>query len=238
MMTMRRSRRLAVLGLALAASFMHAGWARAAQLSFNLNAQPGEGRIAYAGGAAPLVGGNLGVLTVKGLDTPNSHDEALAVEKGTLNFSTGAFTNATPANPGVTSSAQNWNFAPGGSLTVSGGIPSLGIADGTPLLTGAFTDSTFVRSLGVADLKVQGGAVFNVVNSQLAAYFGMPTGASAYVGGLSTMFAAAGTAPGAFSSSGYTSGQITTTPVPEPTTFVVLAVAFGAGFAWRRRRSA
>ena len=58
-----------------------------------------------------------------------------------------------------------------------------------------------------------------------------------YVGGLSTLFAASGTAPGAFSSNGYTSGQLTTTPVPEPTTLAVFILTLGTGLAYLRRRA-
>ncbi|MFO0908489.1 MAG: PEP-CTERM sorting domain-containing protein [Isosphaeraceae bacterium] len=244
MMTMSRGAgwRPILLGWAVAVGLsVAAGTAHASYLSFNLNAQPGSGRISYKGGSNPLEGTDLGILTVKGIDTPSQDGEALLVNKGTLNFKTGP--SLTSAQPSVTSAATEWNFSAGGSLTVSGGIPALGIPDGTPLVTGSFSDPSFVRSLHTGplpgtDLKVQGGAFVNIVNDKLANYFGLPLNAPHYVGGLSTLFSASGNPGEAFSSEGYTSGQLTTTPVPEPSTLVVLTVAAGVGLAYRRRRSA
>jgi hypothetical protein len=238
MMTSNAGWRSAVFALALAAVLMHATAARAAYMSFSLNAQPGAGRISFAGMGAPLVGTDLGVLAVKGLDTPSNADVALALSNGSLNFSTGTYTGATPENASLPTSPKDFHYAPGGTLTISGGVPALGIPNGTPLLTGSFSDSAFVRPIGTANLDVQGGAFINVVNDKLAQYFGLPVGGTLYTGGLSTLFAAIGDSAGAFSSTGYTNGQVTTTPVPEPTTLAVFAVALGSGLAWYHRRRA
>jgi hypothetical protein len=238
MMTINAGRRSAVLALALAAVLTHATAARAAYMSFSLDAQSGAGRISFAGTGTPLVGTDLGLLTVKGLDTPSNADVALPLSNGSLNFSTGTYTGATLENPSISTSPKDFHFAPGGTLTVTGGVPALGIPDGTPLLTGSFSDSAFVRPLGTGNLDVQGGAFINVVNDKLAQYFGLPVGAALYTGGLSTLFAASGDKSGAFASTGYTSGQVTTTPVPEPTTLAVFVVALGSGLAWYHRRRA
>ena len=69
-------------------------------------------------------------------------------------------------------------------------MTSLGIKTVKPLLTGTFSQDTFVRSLGTGDLKLQGGAFINSVDPSLAAYFGLPSGGTMYLGGLSTLFSA------------------------------------------------
>jgi hypothetical protein len=237
------------LAVAVAAGPGAAGARAAGYISFDLDPQGGSGRVSYspqqAGGA--LVGSNLGVLDVKGVGTPLHDGTSITISQGALNFSTGMFSGTSPVVSPTTvgpvspaSAALNqWDFAAGGSMAITGGIAALGIAPGTPLLTGSFTGTTFVRPLPGSDLKVQGGALINVVNPVLAAYLGLPVGGSVqYVGGLSTLFAASSTAPGAFSSNGYSDGQVTTTPVPEPGALAVFTLAVGGGLALLRRRSA
>jgi hypothetical protein len=242
MRTNEAGRRSWVLALAVAVVAGPGGAAVRASgyISFDLNPQGGTGRIAYTAAAAGaagngVVGSNLSVADVKGVGTPQHSGDSLAVTQGVVNFSTGPFTGTGTITP--SSVAKEWQFAPGGSLTVTGGIAALGVAPGTPLLTGTFTDPTFVRPLsGTTDLKVQGGALMTLVNYRLASYLGLPVGSTvSYVGGISTFFAATGTAPGSFSSDGYTSGYVTTTPVPEPGALAVFALAVGCGLAWMRR---
>ena len=226
-----------VFTLALALGCLAAAGTRpvsAAYLSFNLNADSSAGRVAYAGGATPLVGKDLGVLSVKGLDTKLNPNGLLALSHGSVDFSTGIFSAAVPTSA-TGSTPPEYRFGSGGNMTVSGGIPSLGIPDGSALLTGQFSEASFLRPLAGTDLKVTGGAFFNVVNDKLAAYFGLPAGATAYVGGISTMFAAPAGANGSFTSSGYASGLVTTTPVPEPTTLVLFGVLSAGGIVWSRR---
>jgi hypothetical protein len=207
-------------------------WATAAtadQITFTLSPQAGDGRITFAGGSTPLTGTSLGVSNVTGLGTPTHGGGALSLDTGQLTFNTGNFT-------GASLGGKEWDFASGGNLLVTGGIASLGIAPGSALLTGTFSNGTAVRSLDPTDLKVQGSAFFSVVNPTLAAYFGLPTGGSILNGGLSTMFAAAGTAPAGFSSSGFSSGTVTTEPVPEPGMLVVFGVLAAGGVAITQRR--
>lgn len=228
------ARRTSVLVAALGAALTFAVPARAAFLSFNLQPQTGDGRISYAGGSTALVGKNLGLASINGLDTPSHDKESLVVENGALAFNTGPFTGTTPDGTSVASAAKDWNFGSGGSVTLTGGIPALGIPAGSNLLSGTFSDPSTVRPLGGNDLKVQGAAVLSDVNKQLAQYFGLQTGVM-YTGGISTLFSAAGNAPSGFSSTGYTAGQVTTTPVPEPGTLALFALTLGCVAALRRR---
>src|SRR5262249_22991554 len=91
---------------------------------------------------------------------------------------------------------------------------------------------------GNKDLKMQGGAFVNVVNDKLASYFGLPSGGFPYKGGLSTFFSAPGDPPGTFSSQGFTSGSLTTSPVPDPAPSAAFPLLPGCGIVWLRRRSA
>lgn len=217
---------LAAVGVGLASSRVaEAG----ANLTFTLAPQSGNGRISYAGGQSALTGDGLGVASVNGLSTPSHAGGALAIDAGALKFATG--------NPSQTNAATKaWDFGPGGKLELDGGIAALGIKPGTALLTGSFTQDTFVRSIGTGDLKLQGGAFFNVVNPTLAAYFGLPTGGTAYLGGLGTLFSAPTNAAGGFSSLDLTSGSVTTSPVPEPGTLAIFAALTTGGLALAHRR--
>ena len=202
-------------------------------LSVTLSPQSGEGLIKYAGGSSALDGEKIGVDSVTGLNTPNNGPSTkLPVVHGSLSFNTGAFL-------GGDASGTQWDFAGGGHVTVEGTIPSLGINTEKVLLTGAFSDPSFVKSLNNGGgLKVQGGAFFSVVDPTLAAYFGLPTGGVLYSGGLSTLFKAEGTSPNAFSSNGFTGGTLTVSPVPEPGMLVVFGSLAVGGAAWVRRRRA
>jgi hypothetical protein len=83
---------------------------------------------------------------------------------------------------------------------------------------------------------VQSGAFFNVVNDKLGAYFGLPVGGTAYAGLLTTQFASDASPGATFSSSGFSGGQVTTTPVPEPAALAAFGLVLGGGLAWLRRR--
>lgn len=213
------------LTLGLAAERVEAS----ANLTFTLTPQAGDGRINYAGGAAPIVGEDLRVASVKGLGTPDNGDVVLPLDDGTLTFKTGNLS-------GTTAAGSELNFAPGGHLELEGGIPSLGIKPGTALVTGSFTKDTFMRTMGDGDLKIQGGAFFNVVNPILAAYYGLPTGGSLFLGGLGTLISAPTNSAGGFTSAGLTSGSVTTAPVPEPATLAVFTALAVGGLIYVRRR--
>jgi hypothetical protein len=220
------------LGLAIAALGLGVatGQARASEnLTFTLTPQADAGLISYAGGAAPLVGGNLGVSSVTGLTTGLHTGSSLSLDSGTLSFTTGNFSGDPISNEA--------DFSSGGKLEIDGGIAALGIAPGTALMTGSFTGDTIVKSVGMRNLKIEGGAFFNVVNPTLAAYFGLPVGGTMYSGALATLFAAPTNSNGSFSDSGLSSGSVTTAPVPEPGTFLVFAALVGSGLVYRRRRA-
>jgi hypothetical protein len=233
-----RVRAVLTLATAVAAGLFAAGRAGAApNLTFTLTPQSGEGRIHFNGGSGALFGDTLGVSSVKGLSTPSHADAVLPLADATLQFKTGGLVAASPVGPAAAGPiTTEWDFGPGGSLELDGGISTLGIAPGTKLITGTFSNQSFVKSLGAGDLHVQGGAFVNVVDPTLAAYYGLPTGGTMYLGGLATLFAAPSASITGFSSTSVTSGSLTTQPVPEPGSLLVLAALSAGGLALRHRR--
>jgi hypothetical protein len=78
------------------------------------------------------------------------------------------------------------------------------------------------------------------VNPALAAYFGLPTGGAMSTGVLTTIFAAAGSPPSGFTSNGFSSGDVTSSPslaaVPEPGALAVFGILATGGIAYLHRR--
>ena len=183
--------------------------AQTPDLSVTLSPQEGNGLLKYAGGSSVLDGENIGVESITGLGTPlHGPSTTLPVVNGSIDFNTGAFS-------GGNAAGTEWDFGPGGFVTLRGAVPSLGIGTNTVLMTGTFSDPSFVKSLNGQGLKVQGGAFLSVVDPTLASYFGLPTGGVLYSGGLSTLFRADGTSPSSFVSDGFTGGTLTVAPVAD-----------------------
>ena len=206
---------------------LFASWGAAAQactLDLNVSAEDCQGVVGYGGGSTPLVGSGLGVASITGTDSPLHPDQVLNLMGGQLDFTTGAFSG--------TAGGTGWNFAKGGSVSVTGAIPSLGIAAGTVLLEGSFTGTTTVRPQDASDLKALGATSLHVVNPQLASYLGLSTG-STISSRVSDIFHAQGTPGSSFVSECPTSGEVT---VPEPGMIELYASTLLGLTAWGRRR--
>src|SRR5262249_14176980 len=83
------------------------------QIDFNVIATT-TGSISYAGGANPLKGSNISVDNVVGLNTPMNNNVLRNCISCTLTFMTGNLSGSTPLT--------NWEFASGGTITLTGGI--------------------------------------------------------------------------------------------------------------------
>jgi hypothetical protein len=209
-------------------TLLFASWAAAAQactLDLNVSAADCQGVVGYDGGSTPLVASGLGVDSITWTDTPRNPNQELNLTGGQLDFTTGAFRG--------TAGGTGWNFAKGGSVSVTGAIPSLGIAAGTVLLEGSFTGTTTVRPQDASALNVLGATSLHVVNPQLASYLGLSTG-STIASRVSDIFHAQGTPGASFVSDCSTSDQQVT--VPEPGMLQLYASTLLGLTAWGRRR--
>jgi hypothetical protein len=198
-------------------------------------AAPTTGSITYAGGAAPLIGTEISVDNVTGLNTVLNNHVSFDILGGVLNFTTGNL---------VGSNASTWSFGGGANsfITLTGSVDlnddGIGDISGV-LMTGQFGTASVTNLGGV--FKIAGASFFDFKDPELLALFGLPTSLPngdplMYAGNFNISFNAAGTPPNGFRSTEVLSGDITNTPVPEPGTIVLLGAGLlGLGFYGRKR---
>ena len=140
-------------------------------LTFDLN-PPTSGTVSYAVANGPLVGTDVQVDTVVGLDTAANPNVVLACCGCKLQFTTGNL---------IASTSTAWVFNPGGSIMLTGGIDlnnngcgDAGDLPSTILLTGSFTGYTSVLKEGQL-LKVAAGSFRDTKDNGLPPFYGLPT---------------------------------------------------------------
>lgn len=186
------------------------------------------GTISYNGSGGALVGIDIAIDTLRGIDTP-LNSGVYACTSCFLNFTTGTNTSEGP---------PVWLFGGGGVFEITGTVAAAG-ASGT-LLTGTWTGAAAIGFGGVpGTFDIQfGGSGIDTKNPDLLTFFGIsPT----------TPFSFAQTeisGGASVGSDGSISGtvhevDVINTAVPEPTTLGLLGAGlFGVGALLRRRRSA
>lgn len=199
---------------------------------------PTTGSISYGGGGNPLVGTNISVDNLVGMDTLLNDGAQFNLLNGALNFTTGNLTE---------SSAASWHFGggAGSSITLTGtidvngnGSADYGDITGT-LLSGGFGTAEVIYYGGKFNIA---GAAFNDYKTpQLLDLYGLPKFLTngeplPYSGNFNISFFAAGTPPHGFASTKVLSGDIVNTPIPEPGTILLLGAGLiGFGIYGRSR---
>lgn len=237
-------RKRTVLALALALGVGLTLPAQAYLLDFTVSSiNPGV-FISYGGGypsGPPLVGSNLKVIDVTLMDDLGRKlSPTITIHNRILNFQTGPqvyyFSN-------IPSATYLWMFggiSPQGSITLQGGIPSLNMSDGTTLLSGSFGTASVTEPAPVSGnsfFYVAGSNFTDNKNDVLLAYLGIPrqTANGNFNPGFAASFASA---PGAFTSTMVTSGNILNHLAPFSSNLLLLGCGLMGlvGLRYRRRR--
>jgi hypothetical protein len=151
-----------LLGLLAALLLLSATTVQAAILKFDDPVIPG-GTVTYDGIGGPAIGDDILLQSIQGLGTPLNDGVTLDCVGCLLDFTTGANISEGPAL---------WNFGPGGTITLTGAVPALGLPAGTLLLSGTFSGTPNEITGG------DGFGLFAAVgsddkNATLAAFFGL-----------------------------------------------------------------
>lgn len=208
------------------------------QIDFGI-VSPTGGSISFAGGVNPLVGTNITVDLLVGLNTPLNSGPRFNCIGCLLNFTSGALEGST---------ATTWDFGggPNSGITIVGGIDVNGngildagdIPANTVLLTGNFGNVS-VKKFPGSPFKIAGAAFLDTKDNKLEALFGLPD-LPGWLGNFNISFDATGAPPNGFASTHVFSGDVLNTlpvpPVPEPATLLLLGTGLlGLGGAARRK---
>jgi hypothetical protein len=198
--------------------------AHAAAIQFTIEPPllgPG-GSVSFAGGSAPLIGEDLRISEITGIDTPLNSGVSLTCTLCQLDFETGAYF-------GDLLFVSGWD-PDGSSVVITGGVniePGLPfeIPGGSILLSGAFSsivlDAHVDAPQADISLHLTAAMIDNVNHPVLAQFFGLDVFDTSR---LLVSFTANGILPDPIESTRILGGHITS--VPEPDTW--LAVVVGA----------
>lgn len=217
----RITKLLAVMALVLAFGGAMTMSAQAFVIDFFIS--PGAGQISYAGGDAPLVGANIPIVSVLGIDTPDHAGIMYAVTNGFLNFATGN-----------QDGSSGWNFLGGGTITITG-TTSFG-ASGTLLenTTVGFLNAQVI-SLGDTGFKIAGAAFMDTKNEFLKSWFGV-SDLPQFTGALNISFLTNATPPDEFISDVVLSGDVANAPVPPSVLLLGSGLLGLTVLGWRRKK--
>lgn len=214
-----------------------AGRASADTIDFVI-APPTPGSISFAGGTAPLIGSNIEVDSLVGLDTPANASVPIDCIGCILSFETGGLTGFSSS---LSSGVDQWTFGSGGEISIFGALDLDGDGnvdlDSRTLLSGTFGLAEVIKvSDGVLRFTVAVGSFSDTKDSDVLAFFGLPN--AEFLGGMNISFDLQASAFGGdpFASSQVLSGNIANTLVPLPGTLPLLGGALGLFAMLKRRR--
>jgi hypothetical protein len=191
---------LAGLGAAIAAP--------AATISFDTGPAGAGGSISWAGGDAALIGQNIPISVVTGIDTPIPQSPEL-VGEGFLTFTTGPHIQFDPF-------LDVHTFSGAGSLTITGSVPTAGILQPVTLLSGSFSGAE-IGPFGFANLLIADGEDFKY--SPLLTHYGL-SGAGVYSFSLTALSTGSPVSGDPFDLTAF-STNVVNTEIPEPSTLTL-----------------
>jgi hypothetical protein len=224
---------LLVTALASAAS------AAPAIIDFSTGAAVDAGTLTYAGGATPLVGANIGIGLVRGVNTPSNNGQTDPITAGILSFTTGNFIS-------YNAGADEYSFGPGGTLTITGTGPgcltvggcggnTANTISGPTLLTGSVISATYTG--GAFDVVLAAGS--DTKDVLLTNFFGLDPSLTYAFSGTVHAAIVSGGGGGAFVASSTASTDIRNQAVPEPAAVLLLGtLLFGVAGLIRRKMAA
>ncbi len=221
---------IAAIPFAVGTLFAATGAANAQVIQFD-DINVDGGILSYDGQGGALLGTDLLLDTVFGIDTPNNSGEHLFCEDCKLNFETGANISENP-----------YTFAAGGTVTIEGTVKDgdTVIASGT-VLEGYFSEN-IVGSAGsfggFGGFATFTGVGFDTIDENITNYFGIDTEDFAFVQTSIAIGEVTVDSNGGFSGV-VTNFDMDNTPAstPEPTTLFGLGVVATGLVASRRKKS-
>ncbi len=226
---------LAVVAFAAFFLFFSPIHVAASQIHFDIDTLT-SGTISWKGEKSdPLVGTNIQVDQVMGIDTPLNSGAVHDLPNGLLNFTTGAL-----VSKSYSGNVYTFSFGPGGSLTLTGDVPGTTIVEDTQLIkNGSFilNEVTCVEFSPFFPMwSITFASFTDEKDDALLDYYGMPV--VPYNGQFNISFEVpAGTNPlNGFTSSAVLSGDISNYPeVPIPAAVWLLGSSLIGLVVVRRR---